>query len=199
MGQDRGKLTAQCGVAAAAPRELAETPAGGLPMGRGRAVKLCVLFLLAPALGTHAAILPDGFQETVVIEGLIQPTAIRFAPDGRIFVAEKRGVVKVFDGPGDPLPDVLTDLGANVHAFWDRGLLGLAVDSEFPTQPYIYVFYTFDTSEYGGPWGDGCPTPPGPMMDGCLVDGRILLNIAGRVARGSRRICEGECAQYGQR
>ena len=142
-------------------------------MGRGRVVKLCLWFVLAPALGTQAAILPDGFQETVAIEGLTQPTAVRFAPDGRIFVAEKSGVLKVFDGLGDPLPDVLTDLGTNVHDFWDRGLLGLAVDSEFPIQPYLYVFYTIDTGAPGGPWGDACPTPPGPTTDGCVVDGRI--------------------------
>ena len=37
-------------------------------MGRGRIAKLCLLWVLAPALAAHAAILPDGFQETVVIE-----------------------------------------------------------------------------------------------------------------------------------
>ena len=131
-------------------------------MGRGGVAQLCLLFVLASVSRTHAAVLPDGFQETVVLEGLTQPTAVRFAPDGRIFVSEKSGVVKVFDGLGDPLPDVLTDLSTNVHDFWDRGLLSLAVDSEFPTEPYVYLLYTFDTSAYGGPWGDSCPSPPGP-------------------------------------
>ena len=31
----------------------------------------------------------------------------------------------------------------NVYNFWDRGLLGLALDP-FPTQPYVYVLYTYD-------------------------------------------------------
>ena len=41
-----------------------------------------------------AATLPSGFQDQVVISGLNQPTTIAFSPDGRIFVAEKRGIIK---------------------------------------------------------------------------------------------------------
>src|SRR5919109_2971044 len=44
-----------------------------------------------------AAAPPSGFQETVALSGLTNPMAVRFAPDGRIFVAEKSGVIKVFD------------------------------------------------------------------------------------------------------
>jgi hypothetical protein len=39
----------------------------------------------------QAATLPTGFSESVVLSGLTNPTVVRFAPDGRIFVAEKRG------------------------------------------------------------------------------------------------------------
>ena len=42
--------------------------------------------------------LPPGFSESVVWSGPNQPIAVRFAPDGRIFVAEKTGVIKVFSG-----------------------------------------------------------------------------------------------------
>jgi hypothetical protein len=42
------------------------------------------------------------FQETVVFSGLTQPTVVRFASDGRVFVAEKRGVIKVFDSCPTP-------------------------------------------------------------------------------------------------
>ncbi|MGH3924981.1 MAG: hypothetical protein ACRDTT_19320, partial [Pseudonocardiaceae bacterium] len=41
--------------------------------------------------------LPPGFQESIAFSGLNQPTVVRFAPDGRVFVAEKRGMDKVFD------------------------------------------------------------------------------------------------------
>ena len=32
----------------------------------------------------------------------------------------------------------------NVYNFWDRGLLGMALDPDFPTNPYVYVLYTYD-------------------------------------------------------
>src|SRR5688572_22686305 len=80
-----------------------------------------------------AAAPPPGFQETVALSGLTQPTAVRFAPDGRIFVAEKSGRIKVFDDFGDPTATVYADLSTQVHDFWDRGLLGLALDPQFTT------------------------------------------------------------------
>jgi glucose/arabinose dehydrogenase len=125
----------------------------------------------APTAG--AATLPAGFQESVVFSGLTQPTAVRFAPDGRVFVAEKSGVVKVFDSLSDTSPTVFADLRTNVHNFWDRGLLGLALHPSFPATPYVYVLYTYDAAIGGTAprWGtpgatsDGCPTPPGPTSD----------------------------------
>ena len=48
-------------------------------------------------LSATAAVVPSGFQESVVFSGLTNPTAVRFASDGRVFVAEKSGLVKVFD------------------------------------------------------------------------------------------------------
>ena len=42
---------------------------------------------------------------------------------------------------------------------WDRGLLGLALDPDFPAKPFIYVLYTYD-APIGGTaptWNDECP------------------------------------------
>ena len=33
-----------------------------------------------------------------------------------------------------------------MHNFWDRGLLGLALDPDFPADPYVYVLYTYDAA-----------------------------------------------------
>ena len=79
----------------------------------------------------EAAAVPPGFTESVAFSGLTAPTAVRFAPDGRVVVAEKSGLVKVFDSLTDSTPTVLADLRTNVHDFWDRGLLGLALDPNF--------------------------------------------------------------------
>ena len=54
-------------------------------------------------------------------------------------MAEKSGLIKVFDSLSDPQPDVFADLRTQVHNFWDRGLLGLALDPGFPENPYVYV------------------------------------------------------------
>ena len=111
-----------------------------------------------------------GFSETALpFTGLASPTALAFSPDGRVFVAEKSGLIKVYDGLGDTTPTVFADLRTEVHNFWDRGLLGLALDPQFPAKPYVYVSYTYDAPIGGSAptWGsagsndDGCPSPPG--------------------------------------
>ncbi|MPZ51565.1 MAG: hypothetical protein GEU79_02330, partial [Acidimicrobiia bacterium] len=143
---------------------------------------LVVMFLVIPG---HASADPVAEQPGFYVEdvfGGYQPessiTAIRFAPDGRAFVAERRGRILVFDSISDTTPDVI-DLTNQVHGFWDRGLLGLAVDPDFPAEPWIYVFYTRDGSWQGQIWGDlisgndSCPDPPGQTADGCVVMGRL--------------------------
>jgi glucose/arabinose dehydrogenase len=156
----------------------------------------------------HAATLPAGFQESVVFSGLSNPTVVRFSGDGRIFVAEKRGVIKVFDSLSDQTPDIFADLNANVYNFWDRGLLGMALDPDFPTNPYVYVLYTYDhelgSSSPAPRWGtsgvysDPCPTPPGPTGDGCVVSARLSrLQANGNTMTGAEKVLvEGWCQQY---
>ena len=119
--------------------------------------------------------LPAGFQETVAFSGLTEPTAVRFSPDGRVFVSEKGGAIKVFDDLDDATPQVLINLGTKVHSYWDRGLLGMTLDPDFPTKPFVYVLYTYDAGIGGTApqWNDTCPTPPGPTTDGCVVTGRL--------------------------
>src|SRR5918995_6285608 len=159
-----------------------------------------VLLTLLPSAAANAAVtLPSGFQESVAFGGLNNPTAVQFAPDGRVFVAEKSGLIKVYDGLSDTTPDTFADLRTNVYNFWDRGLLGLALDPNFPTNPSVYVLYTYD-HELGSTapaprWGtagvtsDPCPTPPGPTGDGCVVSGRLSrLQAAGDVMTGSEQV-----------
>ncbi len=118
-----------------------------------------------------APAIPAAFEESVAWSGLTQPVAVRFAPDGTTFVAEKQGLVKRFSGLGDATPETVADVRAATHNYWDRGLIGLAVDPGYPQRPYIYVSYTWD--DHAPSWNDGCPTPPGATDDGCVVNGRI--------------------------
>lgn len=167
-----------------------------------------IITTLVPAVHTETtrgADLPLGFTESTVLSGLTNPTAIRFASDGRVFVAEKRGVIKVFDGLGDTSPVTFADLRTEVYNFWDRGLLGLALHPNFPATPYVYALYTYD-AEPGGTaprWGspntnsDPCPTPPGATADGCVVTGRLTrLTASGDSATQAVPLITDWCQQY---
>ena len=152
--------------------------------------------LMLPAAAA-AVTLPAGFEETVVFSGLTRPTAIQFASDGRVFVAEKSGVIKVFDNLTDTTPTVFADLRTKVHNYWDRGLLGLALHPNFPATPYVYVLYTHDAAIGGTAplWGtpgattDTCPNPPGDTIDGCAVSARLSrLQASGNVMTGPEQV-----------
>jgi glucose/arabinose dehydrogenase len=130
----------------------------------------------AAAAYAPASSVPAGFQDSVAFSGLTNPTAVRFAPDGRVFVIEKRGLLKVFDSLTDTTPTVVVDLRSEVDDYWDRGLLGMALDPSFPTRPYLYLLYTYDAppGQTAPVWNDTCPTPPGANTDGCVVSGRLV-------------------------
>ena len=110
------------------------------------ATMACALLTLLVATPASAGDLPPGFQETRPSAASTDPTVVRFAPDGRVFVAEKSGLIKVFDGLDDTTPTMFADLRTKVHNYWDRGLLGMALDPNFPSQPYVYVLYTYDAA-----------------------------------------------------
>ncbi len=67
-------------------------------------------------------------------------------------------MIKVFDSLADTTPTIFADLRTNVHDYWDEDLLGMALLSDFPTDPYVYVLYAYELSTDGsGPvWGDAC-------------------------------------------
>ncbi|WP_143343012.1 PQQ-dependent sugar dehydrogenase, partial [Crossiella equi] len=165
-----------------------------------RLVLVVVLALTGlTALPSPAGAAPPGFTDTVALGGLHAPTAVRFAADGRVFVAEKAGIVKVFDGLADPTPTVFADLRTQVHDYWDRGLLGLALHPRFPAVPHVYVAYTYDALPGGTApaWGDTCPDPPGATVDGCVVQGRVSrLVVSGQVAGPEQIVLTGWCQQF---
>ena len=93
---------------------------------------------LSSALGS-AATLPPGFSDALVASGLVSPTAMRFSPDGRLFVCEKDGRLRVIaNGTLLPAPFVTVIVDAEA----ERGLLGVAFDPNFATTPFVYVYYT---------------------------------------------------------
>ena len=94
---------------------------------------------------TAAAALPPGFTETVAFSGLTNPTAVRFAPDGRVFVAEKGGLIKVFDEPLGPDADgVRRPQHARCTTSGTAGCSASRSTRASPPGPYVYVLYAYD-------------------------------------------------------
>jgi glucose/arabinose dehydrogenase len=100
----------------------------------------CLLFIYAPQI--NAATLPTGFTETQ-ISGLSAPTAMEIAPDGRIFVCQQGGQLRVIKN-GALLPTPFVTI--SVDQAGERGLLGIAFDPNFASNNFLYVYYTVSTS-----------------------------------------------------
>jgi glucose/arabinose dehydrogenase len=86
------------------------------------------------------ATLPPNFARSQVVGGLASPTAMEFAPDGRLFVAEQRGTLRVVKA-GGTLATFL-DISGRVDSAGERGLLGVAFDPAFSNNHYVYLYYT---------------------------------------------------------
>jgi glucose/arabinose dehydrogenase len=103
---------------------------------RLRVLSHLVLVALATAPAVRAATIPTGFSEKVIASGLSSPTAMQLAPDGRLFVCEQAGRLRVIkDGTLLTTPF----LTVTVSAVGERGLLGVAFDPAFATNHFVYV------------------------------------------------------------
>src|SRR4029078_3615988 len=93
----------------------------------------------------------SGLHSEVVASGLSLPSALAFAPDGRLFFIEvKKGVVRVLDGRNvqtDPVASIAVARGA------EHGLIGLALDPDFVRNQHGY-------HDYHTPRQDRCEAEP---------------------------------------
>jgi len=96
-----------------------------------------VIFILSYSFTNVSA---QTFQVETVAEDLEVPWAIAFSPDGRIFVTERVGKLRVIeDGVLNPEPVKIFDVG-----FGEGGLLGIALDPNFEENHYLYLYYTYN-------------------------------------------------------
>jgi glucose/arabinose dehydrogenase len=191
------------------PTERPRVPSGWLV---GIALLSCGLLLALAATAAAEPALPEGFQDSIEIGNLEQPTSFRFAADGRVFVAERSGRILVFDSIDDPAPEVFADLRTDVYDSGDRGLLGMALDPKFTAgRPYVYALYTYDhilgdsnpPPKWGKPNTTGDPCPDLNGGDACLVSGRLvrLKAIGSQAEEASGKpvqltLAEGWCQQF---
>jgi glucose/arabinose dehydrogenase len=90
-------------------------------------------------LAEGSATLPSQFAETTIASGLSSPTAMAIAPDGRIFVAQQGGALRVVKN-GSLLSTPFRTF--TVNSSGERGLLGVAFDPNFASNRFVYVYYT---------------------------------------------------------
>ena len=103
--------------------------------------RLChalVLIVLVQAL-TGAATLPAGFSESTIATSIASPSAMAFAPDGRLFVCQQTGQLRLIKNGSLLATPFLT---VSVDATGERGLLGVAFDPYFAINGFIYIYYT---------------------------------------------------------
>ncbi len=109
--------------------------------GRRLLFLMTAVLVFSSASSLKAATLPAGFTETSV-GGLSSPTAMAIAPDGRIFVCQQGGQLRVIKN-NVLLPTPFVSL--TVNSTGERGLLGLAFDPDFANNQFIYLYYTATT------------------------------------------------------
>ena len=106
-----------------------------------RALAIHALVAAFGLFGTTAGaqLVPPGFVDEPLIVGLDVPTAFAFTPDGRIFVTEQSGAIRVIEDGAVLMPPALQ---LQVTTFREQGLLGIAFHPDFPNSPYVYLVYT---------------------------------------------------------
>lgn len=103
---------------------------------------LTLLALTTSAPLVNAATVPTGFTDAVVASGLNNPTAMALAPDGRIFVCQQGGALRVIKNGVLLATPFLT---VPVDSSGERGLLGVAFDPNFVSNQLVYIYYTATT------------------------------------------------------
>jgi hypothetical protein len=163
--------------------------------------------LIVSAAGSVASAtekVAPGFRDIALLGGVgrapPQIVAIRFAPNGELFVAAQDGRVWEYTSIAARRAHLVANLGGGrggsreVMDWDDRGLLSLAIDPEYPVRPYLYLLYTYNAppGRTAPVWpydsssdSNTCPDPPGPadpnspgaptmtQGDGCIASGRL--------------------------
>jgi hypothetical protein len=121
-----------------------------------------------------AGVTTDGIPLAVerIADGLTEPADMAIAPDGRVFVAERAGRIRVLDGR----TGAWAQAAENIEI--DGGeLLALTLDADFSRTHLAYILYA-------------APSPAGPTyrlsrfreLAGTFAERAVLMNDIGRAA-----------------
>lgn len=143
---------------------------------------LATLALVACTAETPLATPSIALDVTVVQEGLSIPWDIAFAPDGRMFVSERAGRIRVY-ASGEPRAELLQTIEVpDVRAVGESGVMGMDVDAEFDEFPFLYVCASrdLDGDGEGSPWRNELlrfqVTDTDVTFEGTVFDSTIRAN-----------------------
>jgi glucose/arabinose dehydrogenase len=105
------------------------------------ALGAALAFLVMVGRPAVAATLPSGFEDQL-LASTDSPTALAFTPDGRMLVATQPGQLRVYKN-GTLLQTPALNISSKICSNSERGMLGVAVDPNFATNRYVYLYYTF--------------------------------------------------------
>lgn len=103
-------------------------------------IALATLGIMAATARCLAAEVPPGFVAEKLATRLNAATAIAPAADGRIFIADQTGPLRVWKH-GSVLAEPTLDLSARLDTHWERGLIGVTLHPDFPRTPHLFVLY----------------------------------------------------------
>ena len=101
---------------------------------------LAALLSVIASASAGAVTTPPGFTAAPIITGLQQPTAMVFAPDGRLFVLEKAGAVRVWSSTAGLAPAPLLEVPSCTDS--EMGLTGVTIDPDFARNGFLYLYHT---------------------------------------------------------
>lgn len=90
-----------------------------------------------PYLGHSTQLLP-GFHETKILSGFNRPSTISIAPDGRVFLVEQHGTVRILQNDV-LLPEPFVSIEVTDHL--GNGMFHLVFDPDFSTNGFVYLYY----------------------------------------------------------
>ncbi len=120
---------------------------GSLPMRALRQLSLAVMVGIAAVATSATAQMPDTLETRVVADHLNVPWQMLWGPDDHIWMSERIGRVSRVD-PDDGTIDVLLQIPVFLSA--EPGLLGMALDPDFPNSPYVYLVYNYGVDNPDG-------------------------------------------------
>lgn len=110
-----------------------------------KTILLILLFNLIIKLNAHNFSVKEGFTALMLNDELTNPTGMAIAPDGRIFITERSGKVRILEN------DVLLSesfLEVEVDGNGERGLGAILLDPDFDENGYVYIYYTVEHEDH---------------------------------------------------